>query len=148
MREIFRILEVQQGEKGEPGVCIAINLRVGGRDAPCAISGFCRTEGELEAEAKSIRTNLDQALEKGKAILGKDISKEEAMKFTDDMSAEDIWSLLAKVKDERVFVQKFNSLDEKRRREVAEHVLAECNVFTGKGAVFSARYNNETTYME
>ena len=41
-----------------------------------------------------------------------------------------------------------DNLEETKRKEVAEHVLTRCNIFSGRGAVFSARYDSETGYME
>ncbi len=68
--------------------------------------------------------------------------------FEPETSAEEIWPILTGIKDESIFVERFNSLDDTKRREVAEYILSKCNIFSGRGSVFSARYNNGTGYME
>jgi hypothetical protein len=65
-----------------------------------------------------------------------------------DMPTEEIWKVLSATKDESSFIDLFNQLNEEKRREVAEYVLSQCNVFSGRGAVFSSRYNSETALLE
>ena len=65
-----------------------------------------------------------------------------------DMKPGDIWSALEKIEDQDFFIEQFNILEEEIRKAVAEHVLTQCNVFSGKGATFSARYNEQTKCME
>lgn len=64
-----------------------------------------------------------------------------------DLTPAEIWAILSGDPDERSFVRRFNSLEEARRREVAEHVLTRCNVFSGRGSVFSSLYNDESSLM-
>lgn len=64
------------------------------------------------------------------------------------MKAEEIWSILSAILGEVDFIQAFNALEEGTRREVAEHVLTHCNVFSGKAAVFSSRYDEKSALME
>ena len=64
------------------------------------------------------------------------------------MAPEEIWSILSGVSDEDLFIKGFNNLDEGKRRDVAEYVLTQCNIFSGKASIFSSRYNNETGLMD
>ena len=64
------------------------------------------------------------------------------------MNAGEIWSILSAILDEGDFIQAFNALEEGKRKEVAEHVLTHCNVFSGRAAVFSSRYDDKSALME
>lgn len=37
---------------------------------------------------------------------------------------------------------------EGKKKEVAEHVLSRCNLFSGKAAVFSSRYDENSAQMK
>jgi hypothetical protein len=63
------------------------------------------------------------------------------------MSPDEIWQVLSETADEDRFIDLFNQLEREKRKEVAEYVLTQCNVFTGRGAVFSARYDSETALL-
>jgi hypothetical protein len=68
--------------------------------------------------------------------------------FRSDMGPEEIWEILSNITDEDLFIGSFNRLEETKRNEVAEYVLTQCNIFSGKASVFSSRYNNEKGLME
>lgn len=80
--------------------------------------------------------------------LKKEIGKEEELEFTPEMSPEQIWSILSQVDEEGLFIKGFNSLDDTKRRDVAEYILTRCNIFSGKGSIFSERYNSESGLLE
>ena len=64
------------------------------------------------------------------------------------MTEEEIWKVLTDIGDEKLFIDAFNSMDEATRKRVADHVLTRCNIFSGKGSVFSSRYNNDSGLLE
>jgi len=80
--------------------------------------------------------------------LKKEIRKEGELEFTPEMSPEQIWSILSQIDEEDLFIKGFNSLDDIKRRELAEYVLSRCNIFSGKGSIFSERYNSESGLLE
>jgi hypothetical protein len=64
------------------------------------------------------------------------------------MKPEEIWTILSAILDEGEFIQSFNALEQGKRKEVAEHVLTRCSVFSGRAAVFSSRYDDNSARME
>jgi len=72
----------------------------------------------------------------------------EELEVTPEMSPEQIWSILSQINEEGLFIKGFNSLDDTKRRELAEYVLTRCNIFSGKGSIFSERYNSESGLLE
>ena len=95
---------------------------------------------------QAIKEGLDSLLAKAKGLF-RESPAEEGLDLRSDMEPEEIWSILSVVSDEDLFINSFNNLDEAKRREVAEHILTRCNIFSGKASVFSSRYNNETGFM-
>jgi hypothetical protein len=90
---------------------------------------------------------LERMIEEAKTYF-KGPASRDGSAFTSETSPEETWAILSEIQDELDFVKRFNSLDDTRRKEVADHVITKCNVFSGRGSVFSARYNNTTGYME
>ena len=64
------------------------------------------------------------------------------------MEPKEVWEILSSIDDGEAFADYFNNLPEVKRREVADYALTRCNIFSGKGAVFSSRYNNESALLE
>ncbi len=148
MESIFEMVtETGKREEGETTVSVGIRLKVGGHETTCPVSRACDSYEALEIEVQAIKNSLDSLLAKAKELLGEPTA-EAGLDLRSDMEPEEIWSILAGVSDENLFIKSFNSLDEAKRREVAEHVLTQCNIFSGKASVFSSRYDNETGLME
>ena len=98
-------------------------------------------------EVKKLQDSLGRLLEEAKGIF-EDFATGEGIELTPDMKPEEIWAILSRTKDELLFVKHFNGLDDEKRREVAEYILTQCNIFSGMGSIFSARYDHETAFLE
>ena len=148
MRDIFKIIKVNnQKEENKKTISIGIDFQIAGRETHCPVSENCHSYEDLAVEVGEIKRNLECVLEEAKTHFKGPVPKDN-LGFESEMPAEETWPILAGIKDESIFVEHFNSLDDTKRREVAEYVLSKCNIFSGRGSVFSARYNNETGYME
>ena len=135
------------GAEEETFVSIGIPLKAGGHDVMCPVSKACSSYEALEIEIQAIKDELDALLQRAKESF-EDSATEDALGLTPDKSPEEIWSVLSGLSEEDLFVRSYNSLEEGKRRAVAEHVLTQCNVFSGMPSVFSARYNSETGLLE
>ncbi len=135
-----------KGEGDKPAVRLGIRVKLGGHETTCPFSRACDSFYALETEVQAIKNSLDRLLAEAKELLMEPTS-EDGLDLRSDMEPEEIWSILAGISDEKLFVKGFNNLDEAKRREVAEHVLTQCNIFSGKASVFSSRYDNETGLM-
>ncbi|MGD8982431.1 MAG: hypothetical protein PVH99_15790 [Desulfobacteraceae bacterium] len=148
MESIFEMVtETGKREKKEISVSIGIRLKVGGHETTCPISRACHSYETLEMEVQAIKNSLDSLLAEAKRVIGES-EADEGLDLRSDMAPEEIWSILSAVSDEDLFIKSFNNLDENKRKEVAEYVLTQCNIFSGKASVFSSRYDNETGLME
>ena len=148
MESIFEMVtETGKREKKGISVSIGIRLKVGGHETTCPISRACHSYETLEMEVQAIKNSLDSLLAEAKRVIGES-EADEGLDLRSDMAPEEIWSILSAVSDEDLFIKSFNNLDENKRKEVAEYVLTQCNIFSGKASVFSSRYDNETGLME
>jgi hypothetical protein len=122
-------------------------LVVGGHRVPCPLTEACASYEKLSAEVEGLKGALDRILSEARRQLSPQKGSN-ACPITEDMAPEAAWAVLSKMQDEAAFVRTFNRIGEPLRRQVAEHILTKCNIFSGKGAIFSARYNNGTGFVE
>lgn len=148
MKEIFEMMKVPDKEKeDEIRVQLGIPLKIADRETTCPVTKACNSYESLEIEVQAIKDDLERIMIRAKDIFRKS-SIQESLDFGSDMEPEEIWSTLSGMVDERLFIKSFNSLDEIKRREVAEHVLTRCNIFSGRASIFSSRYNSESGFIE
>ena len=148
MKGIFKMILGSGNGAGEETIfSICIPLKAGGHDVMCPVSKPCASYGDLEIEVQAIKDELD-ALLRGAKESFEVSATEDALGLRPDMSPKEIWSVLSELSQEDLFVESYNNLEEGTRRAVAEHVLTQCNVFSGMPSVFSSRYNSETGFLE
>jgi hypothetical protein len=148
MKKLFQIVE-RIDAKGVSGksLYLGIELKVGEQATILPVTDECRSYEAFAGEINLFQKELEDHLERAKSIFeGK--SPKDASEIDDDMAPEQVWTALSAIAREDLFAGSFNALNEKKRREVAEHVLTSCNVFSGKAAVFSARYDSESALLE
>jgi hypothetical protein len=148
MADIFKIIEVyDKKEDDKRGVCIGIDVRIANREVSCPVSSVCYSDKDLAVEVERIQENLNRIAESGKGLFGIDLP-DNGLRITPEMAPEEIWSILSEIAEDDIFIESFNALDPTRRTGVAEHVLSNCSIFSGKGAVFSSRYDNKTGLLK
>ena len=145
MGNIFEIMQKARGEAKE--FQIGIRMKVADQEILCPLSVTCSSYANFEGEVERLKRDFDDILVKARRLF-QGASPGSDLPLTSDMRADQIWGLLSEVSDDRDFVEGFNGLDEEKRKEVAEYVLTKCNVFSGRAAFFSARYNDASALME
>ncbi len=140
MKRLFRILPV--AESDPPAFCIALDLRLGGEEVFCPVSGVFRSEGAMSAEIERLQGSLEGLRKEGRRLFEAPSAAQDGI--APGMTPADLWSALAGLEPESALVERFNRLPEEERRAVAEHVFSHCNVFSGRGAFFSSRYDTAT----
>jgi len=128
--------------KEKDGYAIGVVLPEGGL---YPLTGFFSDYSELRKELDRIFKDL-----KNLEVEIEDLKNKASApyKISPDMDVEKIWGILSKIEDEEEFVSVFNGLSEEKRKEIADFVFSKCNVFSGKGAIFSLRYNSSTFLLE
>ena len=148
MEDIFEVKRIIDKEKSdEMGVCLGIRLKIDDHEITCPVLRSCNSYKDLEIEVQAIEDNLKRILSQAKDIF-QGVPLQRVPDLEPDMEPEKIWATLSETADEDPFINSFNSLDEAKRKEVAEYVLTRCNIFSGKASVFSYRYNNDSGLLE
>jgi hypothetical protein len=145
------IFEIIKGEDNtgvhETIVRLGIRVNIAGQETLCAVTKACKSYEALAGEVEVLQAHLGQLKECAKEIFGKS-SMSGRLPIRSDMEPHEIWPILSAQQDEELFIEAFNGLDVGKRKEVAEYVFSQCSVFSGKGQVFSSRYNSETAFLE
>ncbi len=148
MDKIFELITQPGKEEGKKTeVRLGIRVKLSSFETTCFVTQSCQSYRALESEVQGIRQNLEDALKEARHVF-EGSSRKDKLGLRPDMKAGEIWSILSMILDEGDFIHAFNALEEGKRQEVAEHVLAHCNVFSGKAAVFSSRYDEKSALME
>jgi len=141
------IVQPGKGDGKRPEVRLGIEVKLSSFETTCFVTQPCASYPALESEIQDIRQNLDDLLREARKVF-EGSSRMDSLGLRSDMKADEIWTILSAVLDEREFIQAFNALEQRKRKEIAEHVLTHCNVFSGKAAVFSSRYDDKSALME
>lgn len=144
MSKLFEIIPGKKESKDSPmSFSLGIKMKIGEFDTVCSFTEFISNE-DLVMEIKSLKDELTD-------ILGQLESFEKGNQgnwsFDDNTSPKEIWEVCSNITDNIRLIELFNSLGELKRREVADYVFANCNMFSGKGAFFSARFVQETAML-
>ncbi len=148
MDKIFELItqpEKEEGKKTE--VRLGIRVKLSSFETTCFVTQPCQSYRALESEVQGIRQNIENVLKEARDVF-EGSSRKDSLGLRPDMNAGEIWPILSAILDEGDFIQAFNALEEGKRKEVAEHVLTHCNVFSGRAAVFSSRYDDKSALME
>lgn len=133
--------------RGDRAFCIGLELSIGEERIPCPVTEACGSYEELSRAAEEIKGALDRTLGEAREGLFPPAAPSGRV-IGEDMAPEVVWAHLSTARDEETFAETFNHMAESLRRKVAEHILTKCNIFSGKGAVFSSRYNNVTGLLD
>jgi len=146
MEELFELMTTKEERDGNLTVRLGIRLKVAGHETVCPIIRQCETYEAFEEASQALLERLDKVRHKARSLF-RSLSPESGMSIGPDTPAEKIWEALSMIADEAAWVASFNELSAEQREAVAEHVLTHCNIFSGKAAFFSRRYDSETGLM-
>ncbi len=148
MKNIFRIIE-QQSTAGPNTikVAIGIDLRIGNSPLECPVTETVTEYSEFSHQIDLIQEELEKLRKEARSLFYS-VQNGARYQFPPTMSPQEIWEKLVQIENKAQFVDIFNSLPENRRKDIAEYVFGHCNVFSGKGSLFSTRYNNKSMLLE
>jgi hypothetical protein len=148
MKGIFDLIKYSESREGEKQeFCLGLRLKVGDQETVCPLTKPTDSYNTLENEIKTIKQDLGKVMEKARNLIPGNQPSEGQLDFDAEMEPAQIWALLSEIEDVGQFINIFNDLEEPRRKEIAEHVLTHCNIFTGMASIFSSRYDSETGFM-
>jgi len=148
MKKLFQVVERTDKEAGSgKSLHLGIELKIGEQVTILPVTGECRSYAAFAGEINLFQKELEGHLERARAVF-EGRSSGDGLEINDNMAPDRIWTALSAISGEDLFAGGFNALKEEKRRQVAEYVLTSCNVFSGKAAVLSARYDNDSALLE
>jgi hypothetical protein len=146
MEDLFELITITEAGDGKVSIRLGIRLKIAGHETVCPVIRSCDDYTAFEKESQALIERLEQMKQKARTLF-KAPSSAAGLQIGPDMPAQEIWNILSTMADEAMWVAAFNELTLSQRQAVAEHVLTLCNIFSGKAAVFSRRYDSETALM-
>ncbi len=95
---------------------------------------------KMEEDISSIKSNLDNITHEAKKYFDTKLEEKK-------LNVQELWEEMSKLQDKE-FISFFNSLGDSLRKQLVDHVLAKCNVFSGKGRLISEYLNQDTMTLE
>ena len=146
MPGIFEIIpETVKGKDAPQVFSLGIRMKIGRYENVCSITDFLSCDS-LKSEINLLKHELNEAIKKLESFKNGNAGQG-AFSIDRSKPPQEIWAVFSVVQDNSVFIEQFNSLNEQKRRELADYIFANCNMFSGKGAFFSARYIQETALL-
>ncbi len=141
----FKLLHEVDQRGGIKSLGVGLEIKIGDLEVALPITPMFERYEDFEREVERAAQGLKDLISKAERLV-KGGDEEEGI--TEEMDAPKIWEILNRIEDDEEFCRRFNSMGEEQRREVAEYVLTQCNIFSGKASVFSARYNSKSLLLE
>ncbi len=141
----FKLLHEVEQRGGIKSLGVGLEIKIGDLEVALSITPMFERYEDFEREVERAAQGLKDLISKAERLV-KGGDEEEGI--TEEMEAPKIWEILNRIEDDEEFCRRFNSMGEEKRREVAEYVLTQCNIFSGKASVFSARYNSKSLLLE
>ena len=124
------------GGESRPG-SVSLEVRDTQGQAQVTLIQACESQLEFEQAVAALKKELDlQAAEAAQAF--------EAMRTGDEdipRSPEEAWEKMKACSTEQEMFDLFNSLDPALRQQTGEFILTQASMFSGRGPVFAAHYD-------
>jgi len=145
------ILDVIQTVEGEGGVP---RVRVVTRSYPSDARGFvllapeCERIEQLERAISHLKEKLDTMLREGMTLFRKHQAEREATLKPIPKTPQEIWTAMEGSGDLDEMREHFNLLPLEKRKEVANFIFSNVNIFKGAASLFSQHFNEEACLVE
>jgi len=133
----FKTNKITEGPQ-DKRIQIVINIVDSQFEISVALGDYAKYE-EVVAEINDLKAKLDGILNSARPFF-------EDNKEQTDMSPQGLWEKICAMKDEEV-VSFFNGLPVTKRIELADFIFSHSNVFSGKGRLFSERYDQKNSLL-
>jgi hypothetical protein len=151
MESELLILDVIQKGKEEGGTP---RVRVVTRSYPSDARGFvllvpeCERIEQLERAINQLKGKLDAILREGTALFRRHQAERETSLKPVPKTPQEIWKAMERFGDLDEMREYFNLLPLEKRKEVANFIFSNVNIFKGAASVFSQHFNEESSLVE
>ena len=145
------ILDVKEGDQGGR---TAPRVRLVARSYPSDARGLvllapeCEGIEQLELGVSRLKARLDMLLEQGKALFRTHEAQRAAPVKPIPTTPEEIWKAMEGTGNLDGMREHFNPLPLEKRKEVANFIFSNVNIFKGAASLFSQHFNEEACLVE
>jgi hypothetical protein len=148
--ELLILDVIQEGKEGQG----APRVRLVTRSYPSDGRGFvllapeCEGIEQLERVISHLKGKLDIVLEEGRALFRKYQTEREATLQPIPKTPQEIWKEMERAGSLDGMREYFNPLPLEKRKEVADFIFTNVNIFKGAASLFSQHFNEEACLVE
>jgi len=145
---ILDVIREAQGEGEAPRVRVVM------RSYPSDARGFvvlapeCEGIEQLERAVSHLKGKLDILLEEGRALFRKHQTEREVSLQPIPKTPQEIWKVMERAGSLDGMREHFNPLPFETRKEVANFIFTNVNIFKGAASLFSQHFNEEACLVE
>lgn len=114
---------------------------------PLSLTEACSTMSALEAEVDQLCREMMALLGEARDLMA-EAQKEPAPLQELPENTEELWGLMERCGNLEEMKRLFNTLQDGKRREMADFIFGHVNVFKGAGAMFAQHYDEEQGRLE
>jgi hypothetical protein len=150
MESELLILDVVQEGRGGGAPRVRLVTRSYPSDARGLVLLAPECEGieQLERVIGHLKGKLDIVLVQGRALFRKHQAEREATVQPSPKTSQEIWKAMERAGGLDGMRQHFNQLPLEKRKEVADFIFTNVNIFKGAASLFSQHFNEEACLVE
>ncbi|HYR03321.1 MAG TPA: hypothetical protein VES58_08260 [Syntrophobacteria bacterium] len=148
--ELLILDVIQEGKGGQGAPCV----RLVTRSYPSDARGFvllareCQGIEQLERAISQLKGRLDILLGEGRALFRKHQTEMEVTLQSIPKTPQEIWRKMERAGSLDGMREHFNPLPLETRKEVADYIFTNVNIFKGAASLFSQHFNEEACLVE
>ena len=143
------LIETEGEEGAPPRMRLVVQTYPSDEKGYASLTPECDTLEGFEQEVDELKKSMDSALERARETFQQYQDQAKGEKAVSDFhTAEEIWQALEECSSLKEMRELFNGLNESKRREVADFVLTQLNIFKGAASIFSQHYNEAEYLLE
>ena len=145
---ILDVIEGAQGGRGAPRVRLVTRSYPSDARGLVLFAPECEGIEQLELTVSRLKGRLDMLLEQGRALFRTHQAQREATVKPIPKTPQEIWKAMEGSGDLNGMREHFNPLPLERRKEVANFIFTNVNIFKGAASLFSQHFNEEACLVE
>lgn len=148
--ELLILDVIQEGKGGQGAPCV----RLATRSYPSDARGFvllareCEGIEQLEHAISHLKGKVDILLEEGRALFRKHQTEMEVTLQPIPKTPQEIWKEMERAGSLDGMREHFNPLPLEKRKELADFIFTNVNIFKGAASLFSQHFNEEACLVE
>ena len=146
---LLDMIDKGEGEAAPPRMRLAVRAYPSDANGLVALTPECNTMEGFEQAVAELKNSMESMLQIARESFQQYQTQARGERSaTDFHSAEEIWQVIEECDSIEEMRGIFNTLGAEKRREVADFVLTQLNIFKGAASIFSQHYDEQECLLE